>query len=297
MGVKSSRQLLEYCKEEGNTDEEALKILNNSWFLDVNYQSDDGNTILHWACYSGKVRVVKSLLENCAQPNVLNNLGSSPLMVAVRYGNRDVVQTLVESKVDVNMLSHNGKNALTIAVCCNQYDCVSYLLSIGAEIQNCTLTQCAYLKESKKIAVLLLEKGASPNSIEDQGHLKGAPLTALMTAVIFRNMPIIKLLTQQVDLDINQQNDAGFTALHYANGVGEEQIVEYLLKMGANPNVRAADGSLPVEVAHVKLPEHYCDEGIYEGEFSGRKMDPGKRSLSRLRDSPSPRKKRRRSID
>jgi len=278
-------------------EEEALKLINDSWFLDVNYRSKDGNTILHWACYSGKVRVVQSLLEQGAKPNVLNNLGSSPLMVAVRYGNQNVVQALVQLKVDVNVLSHTGKNALTIAVCCNQYNCVEYLLSIGAKIQDCTLTQCAYLKGSKDIAVLLLANGASPNSIENQGNMKGAPLTALMTAVIFRNMPIIELLTEQVDLDINQQNDAGFTALHYAHGVGEDQIIKYLLKMGANGNVRAVDGTLPVEVAHVKLPEQYCDEGIYEGEFSGSKMHSGKRLAVGRKERSNPRKKRRKNMD
>lgn len=272
---------------------EAISLLNSSWFLDVNFRSKDGNSVLHWACYSGKVRVVQCLLEKGAMPNVLNNLGSSPLMVAVRYGNHDVVEALVESKVDVNVLSHSGKNALTMAVCCNHYDSVEYLLSIGATIQDCTLTQCAYLKESKDIAVLLLENGACPNSIEDQGHMKGAPLTALMTAVIFRNMPIIKLLTQQVGLDIDQQNDAGFTALHYAHGVGEEQIIDHLLKMGANPDIRAGDGTLPNEVGHVKLPEHYCNEGIYEEEFSGRKMHPGKRLRGRQQESSNSRKKRR----
>jgi len=120
MGLKSSRMLLQYCKEDSNKEAEATKILDTCWFLDVNYKSIDGNSILHWACYSGKVRVVQSLLEKGAQPNVLNNLGSTPLMVAVRYGNHDVVQVLVESKVDVNVLSNEGKNALTIAVCSNQ---------------------------------------------------------------------------------------------------------------------------------------------------------------------------------
>jgi len=124
--------------------------------------------------------------------------------------------------------------------------------------------------------------------------MKGAPLTTLMTAVIFRNMPIIKLLTQQVGLDINQINDAGFTALHYAYGVGEEQIINHLLRHGADPDIRADDGKLPEEVAHVKLPEHYCNEGIYEEEFSNRKMCSEKKRVrtSKQRNYTS-RKKRR----
>lgn len=295
MGMKSSRMLLQHCMDENELEAKALKLLNKCWFLDVNYKSKDGNTVLHWACYSAKVRVVKSLLEKGAKPNSLNNLGSTPLMVAVRYGNHDIVEALVQSKVDVNILSNYGKNALTMAVCCNQYESCDLLLSVGAKIQYCTLTQCAYLKESKSIAILLLEHGADPNSIEDQGNMKGAPLTALMTAVIFRNMPIIKLLTQQVGLNINQANDAGFTALHYAHGVGEEQIIEHLLKNGANPDIKAGDGKLPVDVAHVKLPEHYCDEGIYEEEFSARKHRSQKRIRGKKHSNSNSRKKRRKN--
>jgi len=291
MGLKSSRMLLQHCMGANESEAEALKLLNKCWFLDVNYRSRDGNTVLHWACYSGKVRVVKSLLENCAKANSLNDLGSTPLMVAVRYGNNDIVKALVQSKVDVNILSHHGKNALTMAVCCNQYESCALLLSVGAKIQDCTLAQCAYLKESKSIAVLLLENGANPNSIEDQRNMKEVPLTALMTAVIIKNMPIIKLLTQQVCLQINQTNDDGFTALHYAYGVGEEQIIEHLLKNGANPDIRTCDGKLPINVAHVKLPKHYCNEGIYEEEFSARKVC----SQKRIRSKPNSnsRKKRR----
>jgi len=291
--MKSSRMLLQHCMDENELEPEAeaLKLINKCWFLDVNYKSKDGNTVLHWACYSGKVRVVKCLLEKGAKPNSLNNLGSTPLMVAVRYGNHDIVEALVQSKVDVNILSHHGKNALTMAVCCNQYESCALLLSVRAKIQDCTLAQCAYLKESKSIAILLLKNGANPNSIGDQGNMKGAPLTALMTAVIFRNMPIIKLLTQQVGLNINQTNDAGFTALHYAHGVGEEQIIEHLLKNGANPDIKAGDGKLPIDVAHVKLPKHYCNEGIYEEEFSARKLRSQKRIHSR--PSSNSRKKQR----
>jgi len=285
---------LQYCKED--EEENALQLLDTSWFLDVDYKSKDGNSVLHWACYSGKVSVVRSLLEKGAKPNLLNNLGSTPLMVAVRYGIHDVVKVLVESKVDINILSHDGKNALTIAVGCNHYETVEFLLGVGAKIQDCTLAQCAYLKGSKDIAVLLLDYGASPNSIEDRGKMKGAPLTALMTAVIFRNMPIIKLLTQKVELDINQTNDAGFTALHYAYGVGEQQIIDHLLKCGSDPDIRADDGNLPCEVANVQLPEHYSDEGIYEGEFSAHKMaSEKKRPLKRKQQNHVSRKKRRKN--
>merc|ERR1719320_1723368 len=111
-------------------DEKALQLLKNSWFLDVNFQSRDGNTILHWACYTEKTRVVKRLLDNGARPNVRNIFGSSPLMVASRFGNLEIVQTLVEFKADVNLLSYTGKNALTITVYSNHYECVRYLLSV-----------------------------------------------------------------------------------------------------------------------------------------------------------------------
>jgi len=292
MGVKTSRTLLAYCKEEGGKEEEALKLISDSWFLDVNYHIDSNST-LHWACYTGKARLVQVLLACGAEPNVLNKFGLSPLMIAVRCGNQNIVQVLVECPADMNILSHSGKNALTIAALYNQGEIVEYLLNMGARIQDCTLSQCAYLKDSVHIANLLLENGASPNSMENKSNMSSMasaiifrnmpitqPLTALMTAVVFRNMPLIELLTKHRDIDINQQNNAGFTALHYAQGVGEGQITQHLLTMGADPDIRAMDGTLPAEVAHVKLPKYST-----------------KRFLGERQERSNSRKKRRRNTN
>jgi len=297
MGLTASKKLHQNSK---GTDSEldALRLLDKSWFLDVNYRSKNGNSNLHWACYTGKIKLVQSLLEKGAKCNVLNNDGATPLMVAIRYNLFDVVQALVESKVDVNFLTPSGGNALTLAVSCNHLDICISLLNANADIQTCALTKCAYLRESRDVAKLLLERGADPNSTENQkGDEERAPLTALMTAVFFRNMPIIELLTEQSKLNINEKNGDGYTALDCAQSIGEKKIIDHLISKGANTKVTELDegylrmwsGKLAKEVVQPLRQE--SDVGVFiESELNGKSQ---KRSREASQDVSSEQPKKR----
>jgi hypothetical protein len=54
-------------------------------------------------------------------------------------------------------------------------------------------------------------------------------------------------------VSINAQDEQGFTLLHYAARAGMAGAVQILLDRGADPAIRAKDGTTPAEVA--KLPE------------------------------------------
>jgi ankyrin repeat protein len=57
--------------------------------------------------------------------------------------------------------------------------------------------------------------------------------TPLMAAVSLGNMVLVQRLVAHPGLEINRQDEAGFTALHWAREFKEEEIAEYLEKHGA----------------------------------------------------------------
>ncbi|HNT37182.1 MAG TPA: ankyrin repeat domain-containing protein, partial [bacterium] len=69
------------------------------------------------------------------------------------------------------------------------------------------------------------------------------------------------------DVDVNSQadNEQGFTALMYAAGMGNQEIVSLLLAKNADPNISALDGSVPLHFAaragNLEIVQMVLDKG------------------------------------
>ncbi len=126
--------------------------------------------------------------------------------------------------------------------------------------------------------ILLLKQGANPNANDTMQDV-----TALMYAVGANNLKAVKILVNAganinykpyyntppfiqsvIDRDtsiiyfmlknkanVNQVDDYGATALHYAAGLGYYKIVKLLLKNGANVNKKSKDGNTPLDLATI----------------------------------------------
>ncbi|KAI9137263.1 ankyrin repeat-containing domain protein, partial [Paraphysoderma sedebokerense] len=49
-------------------------------------------------------------------------------------------------------------------------------------------------------------------------------------------------------VDVNCKDEYGYTPLHAAASYGHEEVVKYLIQMGANVNIRDEDGDTPLHV-------------------------------------------------
>jgi ankyrin repeat protein len=86
-------------------------------------------------------------------------------------------------------------------------------------------------------------------------------------------------------VDVNEENSIGYTPLHYAAGVGRIDIVELLIKHGANINATdSVKGATPLDYAHWKgqleaietLKTHNAKRTYGDG---GEGVDKGKEAL------------------
>lgn len=99
------------------------------------------NSTLHNAAWSGKVSLLKYLIEDCkCKVDVEDEDGEGCLHWTCRGGdsNREVIHYLVEDQeMDVNQKNNNGETPIFICIMtscdCDQYENVQYLIDHGAK--------------------------------------------------------------------------------------------------------------------------------------------------------------------
>ncbi|GAA5817264.1 hypothetical protein MFLAVUS_010807 [Mucor flavus] len=93
------------------------------------------------------------------------------LWVAAGDGQLDRVKELVETGVDVNSQDQFGYTAMHAAVSYSQIDIVKYLLEKGANvnIEDFEKDTPLYVAETVEMAQLLLDHGAEPKRVNEEG--------------------------------------------------------------------------------------------------------------------------------
>jgi uncharacterized protein len=130
-----------------------------------------------------------------ANPNAINEVskeGFTPLILACYNGNIKVAQYLIEIAEDVDYQSPMGTTLMAVTV-----------------------------KGHTILAQALLQKGANPNLTDEKGT------SALMYAVQFRNVELVRLLLQY-SADKTLKDSTGKTAFEYAVFSGNEEIINLL---------------------------------------------------------------------
>ena len=142
---------------------------------------------------TGSVEQVKEMLKK--NPNaftVVNDNGFSPLLLACYKGNNEVAKLLIDSGGDINLVTKMG-----------------------------TPLMAAIVRGNNEMAQLLIEKKADVNATDESG------ITALIYAVQFQNIVILKLLLQN-NADKTHKDKEGKTAFEHAIFSRNEEIINLL---------------------------------------------------------------------
>ncbi|KAG6356898.1 hypothetical protein INS49_014773 [Diaporthe citri] len=221
-----------------------------------------GVTALHLAAYYGHQDMVTLLKHHGVDLNVQNTNFCVPVYVACLWGNTKALEALLGLGANPNLKASGnqdepGWSPLTCAVQEQNVGCVRALLGANADPDifgpSGTPLWYAVANGSFEICQLLLEHGASPNSLLN-------PLPILVHAM---NSPdsessfdIVKLLLEK-GAEINAATREGTTALArscWSHRQHKHSIVRYLLQHGADVNLPGRDGCLPI---HISVQE--CD--------------------------------------
>lgn len=215
-----------------------------------------GCTALLRAAGGGHRAVVDLLLARGASPQIASHSGATPLSAAVSMRHMEIVDRLLGAGASIEQRLPGELTVLMVASALGLPDLVARLLSAGADIratdaQNRTALHCAAMfgfgarDRTRLVALLdtLLLSGADADL--DSSAAGATPLLLLLGAraepgstaheeVLFAAME--RLTDHDARLDV--QDPRGFGPLHLAALHGLPGVVKWLLRAGADPDLR-----------------------------------------------------------
>lgn len=235
---------------------------------DVNARAcKSDHTPLHDAAESGFPAMLELLISAGADVNALDDGDTTPLHNAVCHP--DAVRILLEEGADVHARDSDGAMALHMAVECNCLESVTLLVQAGADVNVPGMSGNTPLHsagDSPEIARFLLDAGAGPNRLNDDGE---SPLykairwgsreaadvllprcsPSVFDVIALGDIEELKRRLETAPQLLNAHDARGLGLLHYSAETGQARIAEYLLDQGLSPNLRDCRGDTPLHFA------------------------------------------------
>lgn len=216
-------------------------------------------SVLLTAVQKGKVASVRKCLAMGADMNATDANGQTVLMHAASDGNVEIMRLLLNAGANVNARTVDGYTALHAASVDKELEAVNSLIAAGADVNARTRDNVTPLMSSigspysnSGISLALIRSGADVNIVDSEGE------TPLWIATTNCEIEVIEeLLKRGADLNFQKtgQGFTGDTPLHMAAMNGLKDVVELLLRYGANPTIRNAKGETPSDVVNKRSSE------------------------------------------
>ena len=292
---------------------------------DANIVEADGCTPLHLAVIEGNQNLAKLFLEKNALVNSQNADGDSPLHTAVSNGFFDITKLLIKKGSNVNLQNKEGRTPLFLGVKNKHEQLIKLLIENEADVTigyKENSTGRLYLVRGKDkgraawhyvlvkkhlLAIFLKRMNGGRLDVADFGDVLGSGwgkkppkgtrdkilkecdfkfkeipgVTVLHIASKENNEPEIIDLLVKSGANVNAQDAEGFTPLHMAAIHGNLKIVKKLVDLDADVNIVATDGKNAAELAHLNEEleiEEYLESKMASSQRTKEKKDDYERA-------------------
>ena len=255
---------LHWCKR-GNDVEKAVELVLNDG-LDINTPALSNRTPLLWASLSSSGEFIETLIDLGANVNAQRTDDKeAPLTLSSGWNKFMAVYLLLDHGADANIASADGNSPLHTAVSKGFFDITKLLVEKGSyvNLQNKEGRTPLFLSVKNKheqLIKLLIENeadvriGYKENSTERfylvRGKNRGRAAWHYIAGEQVNEPEIIDLLVKS-GANVNAQDAEGFTPLHMAAIHGNLKIVKKLVDLEADVNIVTTDGKNAAELAHL----------------------------------------------
>ena len=205
----------------------------------------DGNSVLHVAVMHGATNVARVLLKAGCDVDKRNALGETALLVAARRGDLPSVQLLLDYGADKRIEDANGRTPFFVAMRASHSRVAAALLPGDSPVAEDETEAHLFGRteaESNNARSFTETNRTELARRRDEQHLRDAAEAGDLVSV----KGVLELAPE---IDLDAMDDQGHTALYGATFFGRTQVVEYLLKQGADADVSDMDGKTPLHVA------------------------------------------------
>lgn len=212
--------------------------------VDIDGMNDGGLGPLAYACQEGYSEIALCLIERGANTTLSTPYGVSILALAMHYCDLSVSKAIINvQNIDINTPNDNGVNTVARAAITlkklNDFIQLFEGKPIRIDIERAySPLVMSIIEETEDVAKWLIE-----NAKGDINHMCRSGYTALFAAIFKANSEMVALLIAH-GATLFQVNDACYTPLMQAANEGYDEIVEYLLKAGADPNTATTGFSM-----------------------------------------------------
>ena len=243
----------------------------------INTMDEDGNTLLHVACYNNHFAIVKLLTNHheCYIETRDHN-GRSALHIAAYRGHLRIVKYLVERKAcDINVKDDDNETPLHLACYAGHLNVLEYL----SDNELCDAN--AVTKNRVKPLHLVAQQG----HLEVVKHLverKGCNInvknddqaTPFHVACYSGHLDVVEYLSNNVLCDVDAKDKNGWTALHSASEAGHLEVVKHLVeRKGCDINVKNDINNTPLYMAcragHLDVVEYLSNNVLCDVHTKG----------------------------
>ena len=256
---------------------------------DANIASADGNSPMHRAVSNGFFDIAKRLVEKGSDVNLQNKEGITPLFLGVKNKHEQLIKLLIENEADVKIgYKKNYTERIQLVRGKDKGRAAWHYVLVKKHLLG------LFLKRVKGGRVNVAEFGDILQSGWGKDPPKGTTNKILKKYDFqFKKIPGVTLLhiaseqineSEIIDLlvksgaNVNARDAEGFTPLHMAAIHGNLKIVKKLVDLEADVNIITTDGKNAAELAHL-------NEELEIEEYLESKMASSRRTKDKKVDS------------
>jgi serine/threonine-protein phosphatase 6 regulatory ankyrin repeat subunit B len=206
--------------------------------VDIQDNNDNLFSPLFYACERNSIDMVRLLLDNGASINQVNEEELSAFQIVCQYGYKELAHLLIQRGADINHKDQNMNTPLYYACSTNQFEMVKFLVENNIDLNislSYQFTDLFYFTFMQNILIFLLKVGAEIINEDENLNEKTPNYKSLLDASCqFGHRELLEYLIEEKGVNLNTTIVPNITLLVYACENDQYEIVEYLIKKGAD---------------------------------------------------------------